>query len=527
MLTREESSDFLGYVYDIFCELAQKKPESVDLTFSKKIDYPMIIRFPKMSIIMPLPRFKEGLFYFEGFVFEDTPEQRSDLWALFLASIYHLAAHDAISRYFVYQKWVENKTDDVCIKVIDFIEDFFVEKYISSAWPEISKNLLRITERLVEFERSASNHVMERTPILPPAFSAKDGDIMRKIRLDLDKIENNSFFDGYILQVADSLYKNRHLLNKTTLAYCEHGEQMNGISYKNECLQLEMGDDFKEVVFKLDDLWATSEQARIKMIRQYKKYLKGLQFDSIALSPQNFHKFAETRESILPMIRRIKQQIRTIVNVTDSPKIDEIGLVDMQMAIQSIASKGKMMEVFEQVEDRRAEEAWIILIDKSASMRLRFDHIKEFSICVAEAANELTGKSDAWAMYSFDNNFQIIKDFNEKYGKQVQARLGGLQNSGLSLLPDAIELSYRILVADQREKKFLFVITDGHPSGYDKIQEQFSKIAKKVEVSGVILVAIGVSRATARKFRNNARGNDLKQLVAKFITAYRTASSDM
>ncbi|MDE1764495.1 MAG: VWA domain-containing protein, partial [Thaumarchaeota archaeon] len=153
----------------------------------------------------------------------------------------------------------------------------------------------------------------------------------------------------------------------------------------------------------------------------------------------------------------------------------------------------------------------------------RFDHVKEFAICVAEAANELTGKPDAWAMYSFDNNFQILKDFKERYGRQVQARLGGLQNSGLSLLPDAIELSYRMLIADSREKKYLFVITDGHPSGYERIQEQFSKITRKVGNAGVILVAIGVSKATSKKFKNSVRGTDLKQLVAKFITAYRTA----
>ncbi len=216
-----------------------------------------------------------------------------------------------------------------------------------------------------------------------------------------------------------------------------------------------------------------------------------------------------------------------IVNVTDSPKTDQIGYVDMQMAIQAIASKGQSTEVFEREEDRRTEEAWVILIDKSASMRLRFDHIKEFAVCIAEAANDLTGKSDAWSMYSFDNNFQILKDFRERYGQQVQARVGGLKNSGLSLLPDAIELSYRILAADPREKKYLFVITDGHPSGYDRIHEQFTKIAKKVEISDVVLVAIGVSKATSKRFRNSARGTDLKQLVAKFITAYRTASSEM
>ncbi len=61
--------------------------------------------------------------------------------------------------------------------------------------------------------------------------------------------------------------------------------------------------------------------------------------------------------------------------------------------------------------------------------------MKEFVVCISESANELTGKSNAWALYSFDNNFQIIKDFNERYNKEVQARIGSLETGGLSLMP--------------------------------------------------------------------------------------------
>jgi len=197
----------------------------------------------------------------------------------------------------------------------------------------------------------------------------------------------------------------------------------------------------------------------------------------------------------------------------------------MQMAIQSIASEGQSTDIFERDELRRGEEAWVVLIDKSASMQLRFDRLKEFAVCVSESANELTGKEDAWALYSFDNNFQIIKDFKEKYNQEIKARIGNIKNGGLSLLPDAIEFSARMLNDDPRERKYLFVITDGHPSGYARINEAFSKTVKKTEISGITLVGIGVTKAVSRKFRNSAKGSDLKQLVTKFITAYKTASS--
>ena len=524
----EKNSDFFGYVYNIFSEFSQKKPELIHLTFSRKINYPMLNRFPEISVTMPLPRFKDGLFFFEGFVFEDNPEQRCNLWILFLASIYHLASHVAVSRYLIYEKWTKHKTEEVYSKVMDFIEDIFVEKYIAFNNPEIWKNLTEINNKLIEFENDVSKVNKENKKVIPNPCYIQDNETLEKIRISIKEIDLDSDYQDKVLKIADLLYANRHLLAKTVLPYSEHDDGMKTvISREKNDFQFELDDEFKEIAYRLDELWAINEQTKTRLLRQYNKHLKGLHFDSIVIPPENFYEFAQIREKILPMLRRIRQQIRMIVNVTDSPKTDQIGRVDMQLAIQAIASKGRLIEVFERDEDRRAEEAWVILIDKSASMRLRFDHIKEFTICVAEAANELTGKSDAWAMYSFDNNFQILKDFKEKYGQQVQARLGGLQNNGLSLLPDAIELSYRILAADQREKKYLFVITDGHPSGYERIQEQFLKIAKKVDMSGIILVAIGVSKATSKRFRNSARGTDLKQLVAKFITAYRTASSDM
>ncbi len=526
-MNQERDSDFFAYVYDIFNDIAQKKPESINLKFSRKINYPSINRFPEMSSVIPLPRFKNGLFYFEGFVFEDTLEQRYTMWSLFLVTLYHFAAHAAVSRYGIYEKWMKNKTHEICITVIDFIEDLVVEDYISSTYPEIWKTISGINNKLCNSENEASKTSNHNKTVVPEPCTVKDKNMLHKIISSIKQLRDGSDYGKNLIEIADLLYKNRQLLPKTRMPYCEHDSAINLVYSQKYIPHFELDDECRETISRLDELWEANEQSRIRLLKRYEKHMKGLHFDSIVVLQEDLHEFIQIREKILPLLRRIKQQIRMVVNLTDSPKTDQVGYVDMQMAIQAIASKGQVTDVFERDEDRRAEEAWVILIDKSASMHLRFDHIKEFAICVAEAANELTGRPDAWAMYSFDNNFQILKDFKERYGQRVQARLGGLQNSGLSLLPDAIELSYRILAADPREKKFLFVITDGHPSGYERINEHFSKIAKKVEMSGVILVAIGVSRATSKRFRNSARGTDLKQLVAKFITAYRTASSDM
>ncbi|HEV2193480.1 MAG TPA: vWA domain-containing protein [Nitrosopumilaceae archaeon] len=530
----EKEQNFFEFVYDVFYKFAQTKPEDVSLTFSRKTQYPTMEFTPELQITIPLPKKQQdGRYVFEGMVFEDSENGRRDLWCLFLATIYHMAAHAGASTYHIYEQWRKNKTHDVCYRVIDFIEDVTVEKYISHANPEIWENIKNISSKLILSQTNQDGKhqkIVHRKKRDSKPYDFHDNQkTIEKIKNEIIEKRGGDDHKEKMLSFANLLYKNRELLPKTVLPYCEHREYEQIIKTEKMGVEFEPhGELFEENIVKLDELWGMDERSKNKILRTYKKYLKDLKFDMIVIPPGNLHSFAQIKTKTLPMLRRIRQQIRMIANLTDDPKIDEIGYVDMQMAIQAVASEGQTQSIFERDELRRGEEAWVILVDKSASMNLRFDQIKEFTVCLSESANELTGKTDGWALYSFDNNFQILKDFKEKYNKEVQARIGGIENSGLSLLPDAIQLATRILDADPRERKYLFVITDGHPSGYERIQEQFSKVVKKTEVSGITLVAIGVSKAITGRFRNSAKGHDLKGLVAKFITAYRAvATSDV
>ncbi|MDE1770840.1 MAG: VWA domain-containing protein, partial [Thaumarchaeota archaeon] len=346
-------------------------------------------------------------------------------------------------------------------------------------------------------------------------------EIIAKMKMSaMDNSDNAVLF-------ANWLYKNRGLLPQKILPYCERHDIRQTLQSYKKSPDFEPYGLFQENIVNLDELWLTDVQLKSKMLRKYQKNLKDLNFDTIIIPQGNFHNFLQIKEKVSPLLRRISQQIRMVANLSDEPRIDQMGNLDMQMVIQSIASESQSIDVFERDEIRRVEEAWAILIDNSASMGLKFDQIKEFTVCVAESADDLAGKSDAWALFSFDNNFQILKDFEEKYTHEVQARIGSLENQGLSLLPDAIELTRRMLLTDTRERKYIFLITDGYPSGYEKITQHLAKITKKLDASGISLIAIGVSKFTSKRFRNNVRGSsNLGQMVAKFITAYRTVSSD-
>jgi len=517
---------FFDYVCDLFYKTAKCNPENIGLVFSKKVHYPIISLIPNVQITMPLPRLQNDKYAFQGMIFENTEVGRRNIWGLFLASIYHLAAHAAISDYFVYARWTKNKTEEVYWNVIDFIEDWMVEKYLFELEPSICKNIENINSCFMKCDadkETKSKKANENN--LKTYYAMKKVQLIKKIKEEILKRRDGKTHKGNIFQYADILYRNRDLLPQYTMPFCEHHADVQILKVEKSGVKFDVDEFFAEKITKLDELWEINEKSRTRILRSYKKHLKGLKFDSVIIPPGNLQNYTKMKSKTIPMLRRIRQQIRMISNLEDDPKIDELGYINMQHAIQAIASETRSGEIFERDELRRGEEAWTILVDSSASVKLKFDKIKEFTLCVAESASELTGRSDAWSLYAFDNNLSIIKDFKERYSDEVKARIGDLKNGGLSLLPDALEFASRVLSVDPRERKYIFIITDGHPSGYENIEERFAEVVKLIEMSDVVLIGIGLSKRITRCFRNSARGTDLKQLVSKFIVAYRSAAS--
>jgi len=511
--------------------VANKTPENISFLFSYDANYPLINFRPQLELTMPVPKIQDGNFVFAGMVFENSDKGRASLWGLFLASVYHLAAHAAVSKYHVYAQWCKKKTADVCWKVIDFIEDIAVERYLSENYPEIWKNIVNINTSLIltcndqKIINQKNNSDKKKDSKL--ACINDDEKRIEKMRHEILLMGVNPASEESISSYADVLYASRSLIPENIFPYVEHHNDEQFIKFEKKGIEFQADSLFEKDTNLLNELWEENEKQKSRLLRRYRKGLKGLNFDSVVIPPGDLHKFEEIRIKILPMLRKIRQQVRMITNAEDDPKSDELGIVNMQFAIQAIASENTSMDIYDRDSIRRAEEAWLILVDSSASMNLKFDKIKEFAICIAEAATELTGKADAWGMYSFDNNFTVLKDFNERYSNEVKARIGSLKGGGLSLLPDALELSSRILASDPREKKHIFILTDGHPSGYDQIEKRFAKVVKVIEMSSTSLIAVGLSKKTARSFRNTAKGHDLKQLVSNFIAAYRAVSLDM
>ena len=140
---------------------------------------------------------------------------------------------------------------------------------------------------------------------------------------------------------------------------------------------------------------------------------------------------------------------------------------------------------------------------------------------------QINQKGGNWSIHGFNNDFVLIKDFKEKYNDKVKGRIGGLENTGLSFIPDAIKLATRMLEDDINERRYLFLITDGYSMGYHQINEEFQSAIKLAKRAGINVVGVGVPDGMSRYFTISFPHTEVRKTVSKFIGAYSTLAQQM
>lgn len=507
--------------YEIFYEVSQKEPAEIDFQISYKKNFPTITSKPKLDIVIPVPRESAGKYFFQGMVFDTYEKDYEIIWSLFLASIYHTAAHANVTNYSVYESWKKNKTPDYCRQVIDFIEDVKAEQYLKNTYSNPSKNISALNSVLHKHFLSNSKPASElRIENFSKYYHL---DEMKKITKIKEKIFQKPTDSSNLLECADILYKNRKKLLSYILPYCEHHSQNTKLKSKKG-ISIKTFGEFNKTVYLLNDLWIKESISRKKLLKKYYKYAKQLNFDEIEISPENMGEYLRLKSETSDMIKRIRNQLKMISNVIDDPRTDPIGLLEMQKAIQAVASQNPSFEFFEQDDAKRNDESWAIILDSSASTNLQFDAMKKFTLCVSEAADQINSRKGNWSLSAFNNNFLIVKDLKEHYNQQIKSRIGGISNKGLSFLPDAIYLATKTLENDQNDRKYIFLITDGKALGYDSIDENLKKALKFAQAQGISVIGIGVPEGISKFFTLTFPFGEIKKSVAKFIRAYITVA---
>ena len=512
---------FLDLIYKIFYDTAQRDFKDARLLLSDKFSFPSIAFEPKIEVKIPIPKKTKGGIMYSGYFSKDSSEEMTAVWGLFLATVYHLAAHVAVSNYSVYNNWVKNKTPKIFWRVIDFIEDDAVERYLSSTNPDIWLNISEIKK---------SHELNHQTSKIESQFALNFGS--KKINSVKQEMcdEPLQCFDkqheSHVLDWASKLYKNRQWLQGESPFYYEQRNSNQSLILKKNRIEAFPSGKFQNTINKLSFLY-NEEKDRIEdILHKLRKEVIGLNFDEINRPDEDIYEFFRLKEKNKKIIKKIREQIRTVYNNSEDPQTNFYGEIDMELAIQAISSNSeKYAEVFNKTEEQRIEENWAILIDNSASLRLRFTEVKDFMLCLAEASDELTGPAGSWGLFSYDQKFSILKDHKGKYNQDVQARIGGLHSGGLSYTPDAILFSGRMLAKNPSDLKHLFVFTDDFPTGLWHYDQKLSLAIKEVERMGVEVVGIGLSSNISKYFSDSCWGTNIRDLVDKFVQIYRRKSS--
>ncbi|MCI0559113.1 MAG: VWA domain-containing protein [Nitrososphaera sp.] len=273
-----------------------------------------------------------------------------------------------------------------------------------------------------------------------------------------------------------------------------------------------------------DSLWQESyfefvreTKFREKIMQKLIQATRHVNFNDVMFPVCDYVGFSKLHAELSPDIRKTSDRARMVKNAFDENTFQEVGSIDLQLAIQSIASQSKRNDIFTKDEELLKDESWMILIDSSQSLGGSVNDLRAVSICLAETAHSILG-SNPWGMFAFSDELYCLKDFTERYDNQIKGRIGGLKVGGLSHIPDAIRACSNLVKAHSKDRNFMILVSDGVPSGYSNVEGEFGVAVKELRAHGIALIAIGIGSRSIKKTVRNARIIERPQDIAKEFT---------
>lgn len=509
--------------HQIFFDICEKNPMDIDVFFLNGINFPKIEYLPRMTVYLPLPREINGKNIYEGIIFSDYESGQETIWNLFFASICHAAGHAKVTDFSKYENWIKGKNEKKAYKVIEFIENIKVNNFLEKSFPEYFHEISKIDKA---FKIINENQRERDQKNVREKFSEK----FNLKNLDIDKIkqeilESSSKYTDKLIEIADLLYNNESIIVEDKIPYVDHYFHLEKVSNWQQNIIINPDGKVKKNIQNFIDIWFEQLKHKTRAQKRYGGLTNNLNFDRIEFAPENIGEYLRLRNSTNMFLKKMSSQMKMSPNIKDDETPEDIGLLQMQAAIQAIAAQNNSIQIFDQDQNRKIEEEWAIILDTSSSMRLKFDEMKKFALALGEAANEVNSKNGKWGFYTFNNNFRIVKDHYERYDQTARSRVGGIEISGLSFINDAIKLCTRILEKENIEKKYIFLVTDGQQLGTmdNKDMEESVMEARK---KGITVVAIGLPQGNTKIFNLCVPYENIRKTVSKFIAAYTKISSD-
>jgi len=556
--------NFFDFAWSTALQVTKKSYNEIKILFHDDLRYPYLGRDEKgyvLHLIKPKRLNNENVI-FQGLKFNlQNQAHKKIMWYLFKSSVYHLSLHSLLSDFSVYSKWARGKQLNLSTFAVSLIEDAVLTKHLKQSFrwmiPEITY------ANAISFLRMKSAEKLPNDVSRVMALTLLNynlGKIKGKLKNDaltdveaitsmLQKIGENPTFDDkidYATKIYDALSAYGQTFEVPSLLYAEsHGT--NDLFYEGripeekeirqllaetlQTIEPEFKDEqqLKNTLHALEgndahqalSEWQERENSQLKILKGYIETGKDTQFEDFIFPTEDYAEFQRRRELLSSPIRRIMHQLRLLKNVSGEDFKQESGFVDLQEAIQVIASKSQRTDIFVREELQTREDTWSILIDASHSLNMFKGEVRGIALCLAEVAKTLILNQNSWGMYAFNNKFYIIKDFSERYDAHVRARIGGLTHGGFTYLPDAVLLAAKALTGRLEEARVLVVVSDFFPAGYEGAEEKLKENIKKIERMGIGIIGIGVNSTAVRRYiRTNCVVENPFDLMKKFTKAF-------
>jgi len=512
------------------------------------------------------------------------------LWQTFKASLFHLSMHVGASDFEAYAEWSKDKDIDLATYVVSTIEDVAVRACLKTIWTPfisdvamantlsylkmkpvylISNPALRLMASLIShfsmgtIKGQVSDKLKKDTDVVILSLNNFEDMMQKELSIVARKEQSENIsqnmekfavrekialadimyqaFQGYgaTSGVPSFLYAENHGCNsifygngvpdekeiKKNFEVALNALNVPGIQ-KDEAQQNLMEKSIASEVSQVFSTLESNEATQRKILESYRLLGANSRFRSFEFPQEDFSEYIYGKVLLSSPIRRVLEKLRLYRNQTGEDYRHEMGNLDMQEAIQVIASKSRRTDVFVRDELQTREDAWAILIDASHSLKFFKGAVRGIALCLSEVARNLFTNQNAWSEFAFNDKFYVVKDFSENYTNRIRARIGGLEQGGMTYIPDALLLAAEALKRRTEEMKLLVVVSDFFPSGYADAEETLISFVKKVEKSGIGVIGVGVkSRAVMNYFRINCVVDDPYQLMKKFVEAFFEFSS--
>ncbi|MEM4704121.1 MAG: hypothetical protein QXJ02_03550 [Candidatus Bathyarchaeia archaeon] len=565
--------EFFDYAWATSFQITKKKHEDVKILVRNDVRFPLLGK-DNYGYVICLPEPKEissKEAEFQGLRLKQNDETHQKiLWQLFRASVFHLSQHVATSGYDLYSKWSKEKDPKLALYVASLIEDAVVAAYAENFWspflPDVALANAIAYLRLKPAQVLLDDSLRVMTAILSQFTLRKiKGSVSKEMQNDVNEVvaylQEIKDFAGKMasqqkeataaerlnflrrkLELADVMYRKLQRYGSPSV-YCamphtenyfqesvyrnsisvtkdefDHALQMafaamNSKVFVDDSCEREASQAFTE--------WKGRKEREQKIIASYKEACAETRFSAIEFPKEDYTEYLRSKLLLSSPIRRILEKLRLLKNVTGEDFKHESGFIDLQEAIQVVASQSKRTDIFVREELQTREEAWAVVIDASHSLNFFTGEVRGVALCLAETAKNLIPDRTSWGMFAFSDKFYIIKDFSENYSTRIRARIGGLKHGGLTYLADGLAMIKDKLRQHLEESKMIIVVSDFFPSGDDKIKEELKQSLRQIERAGFGLIGIGLkSRAVKDYLRVNCVVDSPYDLMKKFTKAF-------